>query len=616
MITETHWLPEGQFLDKLEPFASKGLPTNSIIYKKVTGCGATTLEIEFPRNSIIIEPNLPVIKGKCKKINKGARKHKVILGVYEGINVTDIKYYIENKMGYKKILTTPEGFHKVYEAIGETIFQDYFLLFDECEKAIQDVDFRNNIIDPIDAFFLFDKKAFVSATPIMPSDPRFNEFDIVQIEPDYDFVLGIQVAITNNVVYQLKVLFDKYQETQSDGNRKYFIFFKSTSRIKNIIKGLELEDYAVYCSEKSEKELRSKLDKVYDSIGVEFAKYNFLTSRFFSAVDFDYDVYNCDPIIIMVSDVMAVEHSTIDPHTEAIQICGRFRKPEDNAIVVKKDVHHISNYNTTLTSYNETQINAILQDKKQVHEFIIKYKPKSDIDYFNKFIEEILELNGFNCFLKKGETKLNHFMVDNFVNTEKVKGYYGSSKSLIDQYKLTEHFSVSADSKYYHHILTDQELIKFNDQTSTEDVNEFVSQSVKNIVENVNPAWARFNFQMLRMLYPKQMAIIDSYGIKNAATLDYNIEKIQKEQNEAKGLSTLLPVIRYIQRSFEKRKYTSEEIESILTKGIKETGMSKLKPNVQLLRNAALLSERCNVAKDALGNWKKGYEIIDFIHNF
>ena len=616
MITETHWLPEGQFLDKLEPFASKGLPTNSIIYKKVTGCGATTLEIEFPRNSIIIEPNLPVIKGKCKKINKGARKHKVILGVYEGINVTDIKYYIENKMGYKKILTTPEGFHKVYEAIGETIFQDYFLLFDECEKAIQDVDFRNNIIDPIDAFFLFDKKAFVSATPIMPSDPRFNEFDIVQIEPDYDFVLGIQVAITNNVVYQLKVLFDKYQETQSDGNRKYFIFFKSTSRIKNIIKGLELEDYAVYCSEKSEKELRSKLDKVYDSIGVEFAKYNFLTSRFFSAVDFDYDVYNCDPIIIMVSDVMAVEHSTIDPHTEAIQICGRFRHPEDNAIVVKKDVHHISNYNTTLTSYNETQINAILQDKKQVHEFIIKYKPKSDIDYFNKFIEEILELNGFNCFLKKGETKLNHFMVDNFVNTEKVKGYYGSSKSLIDQYKLTEHFSVSADSKYYHHILTDQELIKFNDQTSTEDVNEFVSQSVKNIVENVNPAWARFNFQMLRMLYPKQMAIIDSYGIKNAATLDYNIEKIQKEQNEAKGLSTLLPVIRYIQRSFEKRKYTSEEIESILTKGIKETGMSKLKPNVQLLRNAALLSERCNVAKDALGNWKKGYEIIDFIHNF
>jgi len=616
MITETHWLPEGQFLDKLEPFASKGLPTNSIIYKKVTGCGATTLEIEFPRNSIIIEPNLPVIKGKCKKINKGARKHKVILGVYEGINVTDIKYYIENKMGYKKILTTPEGFHKVYEAIGETIFQDYFLLFDECEKAIQDVDFRNNIIDPIDAFFLFDKKAFVSATPIMPSDPRFNEFDIVQIEPDYDFVLGIQVAITNNVVYQLKVLFDKYQETQSDGNRKYFIFFKSTSRIKNIIKGLELEDYAVYCSEKSEKELRSKLDKVYDSIGVEFAKYNFLTSRFFYAVDFFYLVYNCDPIIIMVSDVMAVEHSTIDPHTEAIQICGRFRKPEDNAIVVKKDVHHISNYNTTLTSYNETQINAILQDKKQVHEFIIKYKPKSDIDYFNKFIEEILELNGFNCFLKKGETKLNHFMVDNFVNTEKVKGYYGSSKSLIDQYKLTEHFSVSADSKYYHHILTDQELIKFNDQTSTEDVNEFVSQSVKNIVENVNPAWARFNFQMLRMLYPKQMAIIDSYGIKNAATLDYNIEKIQKEQNEAKGLSTLLPVIRYIQRSFEKRKYTSEEIESILTKGIKETGMSKLKPNVQLLRNAALLSERCNVAKDALGNWKKGYEIIDFIHNF
>jgi hypothetical protein len=57
----------------------------------------------------------------------------------------------------------------------------------------------------------------------------------------------------------------------------------------------------------------------------------------------------------MISDVLAVEHSVIDPATEAIQIVGRFRKPEpvegEPEVIVKKDVFHISNYNPKLTSF-------------------------------------------------------------------------------------------------------------------------------------------------------------------------------------------------------------------------------------------------------------------------
>ena len=45
--------------------------------------------------------------------------------------------------GYRKIITTPEGFDKkVLPAMHELeipVYKDYFLLFDECEKAIQDV---------------------------------------------------------------------------------------------------------------------------------------------------------------------------------------------------------------------------------------------------------------------------------------------------------------------------------------------------------------------------------------------------------------------------------------------------------------------------------------------
>ena len=53
----------GQRFDAVMP----EIPTNSIINKTVTGCGATYAEINAPRHSVIIEPNVPVIEGKMKK---------------------------------------------------------------------------------------------------------------------------------------------------------------------------------------------------------------------------------------------------------------------------------------------------------------------------------------------------------------------------------------------------------------------------------------------------------------------------------------------------------------------------------------------------------------------
>lgn len=40
------------------------IPTNTILYKKLTGLGATYGELKADRDSIILEPNVPVIKGK------------------------------------------------------------------------------------------------------------------------------------------------------------------------------------------------------------------------------------------------------------------------------------------------------------------------------------------------------------------------------------------------------------------------------------------------------------------------------------------------------------------------------------------------------------------------
>lgn len=117
----------------------------------MTGCGATTLEINAPHHSIIIEPNVPVIIGK-------KAQHDFLFAVYEGTTRDDVKAYpAGDEDGYRKIITTPEGFDKkvlpaMYE-LGIPVYEEYFLLFDECEKPIQDVGYRGDIYLPVEDFF-------------------------------------------------------------------------------------------------------------------------------------------------------------------------------------------------------------------------------------------------------------------------------------------------------------------------------------------------------------------------------------------------------------------------------------------------------------------------------
>src|SRR5690606_18089620 len=77
-IDKGQWL--GDVIEQIE--------TNSIYFKTLTGIGATSLELSTERNSIIVEPNVPVIDGK-----KGVG----IFGVKEGITTDKVMQFMENK---------------------------------------------------------------------------------------------------------------------------------------------------------------------------------------------------------------------------------------------------------------------------------------------------------------------------------------------------------------------------------------------------------------------------------------------------------------------------------------------------------------------------------------
>ena len=352
-----------QYLTSVLPM----IPTNTILYKKLTGLGATYGELKAKRNSVIIEPNKPVIFGKCNDI-----KHKDdnVFGVYANVYTDDIIAYMERsfKQGkFIKILTTPESFHKVQEAF-EDMEMDIrfhcFLLFDECHKIVKDSEFRPNITLPMDLFFECRNKAMVSATPLEFTDPRFEEqrFQTITITPTFNYVREINLHTTNNILQATKAVLEQLNGT-------CFIFCNSTDTIHSLMKQLGLiEESAVFCSEKSVEKLKAL--KFYNATDIldesKMKKYNWLTSRFYNAVDIE---LNESPTVVLISDCYFAKYTIFEPSTDVIQCVGRFR----NGV---SSIHHISN----------TNHNFLVRTKQQLIERVNCWKElyftiKNRLDY-------------------------------------------------------------------------------------------------------------------------------------------------------------------------------------------------------------------------------------------
>ena len=384
------------------------IPTNTILNKVMTGCGATTLEINAARHSIIIEPNVPVIIGK-------KAQHDFLFSVYEGTTREDVKTYLAGEEdGYRKIITTPEGFDKkvlpaMYE-LGIAIYEEYFLLFDECEKAIQDVGYRGDIYLPVEDFFKFKGKAMVSATPIIPSDPRFEEqgFEMIRIVPTYDYCKDLTVVVTNNTVRVLRKLLERYRKAEE----KVCIFFNSTDATLSLVQTLKLQGRCkVFCSEKSVRKLkREGFAEVSDNL-TELAEVNFFTSRFYSAVDIKLDY---QPNVIVLTDVFHAPYSMIDPQTEVVQAIGRFR----NGVA---KLHHVTNTCNMLACLARETLIQQLESKEAIYNKVAAIPAANEIEK-GTLLEAVGGMD-YKRFVTR-EGKRNYFMWDNACEDEKIRAYY------------------------------------------------------------------------------------------------------------------------------------------------------------------------------------------------
>lgn len=439
MKTEYVELYEGEYLDVAlkRKYGDKNIPTNVILDKTLTGIGATYTELHSCRNSIIIEPNVPVIIDKAKK-------HSDWLTVYSATTIPQIKKYLnDTQIRHKKILTTPEGFKKIRKAADKgykQIQSDYFCLFDECEKITQDCDYRGAITQPVYDFFEFENKAFVSATPLEVRHPKFAEqgFKKIKIAPQFDYKKNLHLIVTNSYENTVREELERLKDSPC-----VCLFLNSVTGINGLVNSLKIMDESyIFCSEDGVKKLKEAgFTNAHSEICYPLRKYNLLTSRFYSAIDINLDV---KPDVLILTNLNQADYTKIDPFTEAIQIQGRFRnKFEDGQTY--NSLTHITN-TKDLKALSDKEVTDMIDEYVATYKHLMeRFKAATDSVRKKGIADQLKRI--CDDYLLDDRGNIDYFGIDNKYNEERVKGYYLSDETIHSAYSSTDFFNVAYDGR-------------------------------------------------------------------------------------------------------------------------------------------------------------------------
>ena len=534
-------LAKGQYLSDV----MNEIPSNCILSKRIPGCGATTLELDTNRSSIIVVPNVPVIVSKCNKYDN-------LLGVYEGVNQSQIIEYLrENRI--RKIMTTPESFSKVKSACEKcniNIYSDFFLLEDECHQLIKEVDYRIDILMPINDFFLFNRKALVSATPIGFSDPRFeeNHFEIIEITADYDYQQDITVTHTYNIAKAVGQYLESHNETVC-------FFVNSVVEIYSLMKHFDImEDSAVYCAPKSRSKLKNEygFTNAYTEWSSDtMKKYNFFTGRFFTAFDLELDY---KPDLVMITDPYNAEYTMLDVDTDCIQICGRFRNGINSAT-------HIYRVNPEIIVRTKEEVLVDISNREYAYNLIQTFYNSADHIEYRKAFGEILEIAQYRKYLYPDFTK-NWFAVDNDINEVLVQNQYQSNISITEWYNGCHFFNPTFTKCEYNE--NDEKLKIIKKCRSVKEKRRKMVQLLSEI-EEPQSEYALDFMNDMRKIDP---FIVDAYevlGKERIEELKYNQKKMNEEMILAQRKGN--KVVRLIKNYFQIGcRYSNEAIVEELTR--------------------------------------------------
>ena len=589
-------MAEITYINKDE-YLKEPIPVNSVIYKKITGIGATTLEIESIRNSIIIEPNTPVIHGKIET-------HKNLFGIFEGVTTEQIISYLQdNTFPHKKLMTTPESFGKLKKAfyrLDIDMYSDYFLLFDECHKLTSEINFRKTILLPIQDFWKFKERSVISASITnFESYGLFRKhgFKCVTIEPNYYHALKVNLYSSNNILQDIKHYFSNIPNLE---NETFCFFINSIDIITAIIKTLNIKEKTnIYCSSQSiDKLIRNGFENIFTTI-TELNQYNFYTSRFYSAVDI---ITDHKPHVIVISDAIKAPQTIIEPLLESRQIAGRFR----NGI---SSFTHIAGLDKNIESksYKETQ--AYLEEQRKGYLQLKTLYESATEAGIKQVMKEALERVEISKYLES-DNSFNFFIVENLLDNEATKSKYKTWKDFVLSYSLDEEF-FEIENQYNNSHNWETERLKISTKNSLtlrkEIVETFYSFNLDKSIETEEQK------QLLEELKRKDEFIVEicqNFDKDFIITNKYKKQPLTfaliKKHTLEKAIS--FPVIEVVLQSFYlDRDYTEKEITDNLTRIYKSFEIDKI-PKATDINEYFEISKRKTLKRN--NQFSKGYKLL------
>lgn len=277
---KVQYIEHGHFLSEIYSELPPGR-----INKNVTGAGATYLEFECKRSSIIVFPTRALAATKAVQ-----HKSFYIGSEYEGISgasISDILKEMKNRERVK-IAVVVDSLNGLLEDLGEQAFHYFHLTLDEADCFQTEIDYRPIMEESLDSYWKFppDQRTMVSATLQDFSDDRIRKEPLTEIEwlgkPLEDLYIfhssGDMVYEVINKIRELKQYFAPH---------KILVAYNSVKRIMEVVKVLNKEmagDLGVLCGSNS-------IDKIPDEFkgklqnGILSRQIMLMTSAFYYGLD-------------------------------------------------------------------------------------------------------------------------------------------------------------------------------------------------------------------------------------------------------------------------------------------------------------------------------------------
>ena len=411
-----------------------------LVNKEETGMGATSLELQTPRNSIIVEPIKITASSKAYSHTKSPTDKVLYVGsetmFHKKITKAEIVAYVNNpKIKHKKIIVVADSLYRVVDAIGDKVFKDYFLLLDEVDSFQMDSIFRKSMEECIQYYKKFEKpnRCMLSATLIDFSDPDLNKEGKTVIMYDKISPRKIHI-IRSNTPELIGNTADKITELLNDcPDEKIMVAFNSVARSFEVAEYLNTtgivseNDLKILCSKAS----KDKVRKYYSELDSELlpGKVNFVTSAYFSGFDLKENYH-----LISVSSNKNIGRSLSDKRLK--QIAGRCRTP--NKILSETVIYDLAVFKD---DYVLPTKESLLEDAKaQIDSLkcIERHYSKSPIlrRIHHIIVDQIIEtLEGQKSrFIKKdkksGDINISYLNIDAFLE---------NSNTLFELYKESDH---------------------------------------------------------------------------------------------------------------------------------------------------------------------------------